>query len=87
MRKKRGFIDIQNMKPRFTFIFPCPRKNYCLGREKSMGRYIIIYNCNTTYHCKIYTNFLPPATYACHLSHLVHLLNKSQDCFIYHYKI
>lgn len=21
MRKKRGFIDIQNMKPRFTFIF------------------------------------------------------------------
>ena len=34
MRKKRGFIDIQNMKPRFTFIFPCPRKNSCVGREK-----------------------------------------------------
>ena len=34
MRKKRGFIDIQNMKPRFTFIFPCPRKNYLPGQGK-----------------------------------------------------
>ena len=27
MRKKRGFIDIQNMKPRFTFIFK-KKRNY-----------------------------------------------------------
>lgn len=38
MRKKRGFIDIQNMKPRFTFTFPCPRKNSCVGREKKIPR-------------------------------------------------
>ena len=38
MRKKRGFIDIQNMKPRFTFIFPKKKKNSCVGREKKIPR-------------------------------------------------
>ena len=44
MRKKRGFIDIQNMKPRFTFIFPCPllffrgQGKIKVGREKKIPR-------------------------------------------------
>lgn len=35
MRKKRGFIDIQNMKPRFTFIFPAHGKIHAWAGRKN----------------------------------------------------
>ena len=44
MRKKRGFIDIQNMKPRFTFIF-FKKRNYKHYSTSSIFRNFQPSNC------------------------------------------
>lgn len=44
MRKKRGFIDIQNMKPRFTFIFK-KKRNYKHYSTSSIFRNFQPSNC------------------------------------------
>ena len=44
MRKKRGFIDIQNMKPRFTFILK-KKRNYKHYSTSSIFRNFQPSNC------------------------------------------